>query len=120
MTRTHSATNGSHARVRYLVDGAFDPRYADGGVSNFEVLEYVAAGGGWHMLTLDRQLTLGPGTLYAALSRLESRGLIEALTPQDRRRPYRITAAGAAALRTYLEHTRVVAKRGLRRLAACA
>ncbi len=30
---------------------------------------------------------LGPGTLYAALARLEERGLIEALAPIDRRRP---------------------------------
>jgi DNA-binding PadR family transcriptional regulator len=84
------------------------------------------AGGDRHGYALIRDVeefagvTLGPGTLYAALSRLESRGLIEALAAQDRRRPYRITAAGAAALQTYLEHARVVAQRGLRRLAAYA
>ena len=39
-------------------------------------------------------LPLGPGTLYAALARLEQRGLIEALEPVDRRRPYRLTGAG--------------------------
>ena len=32
---------------------------------------------------------LGPGTLYGALARLERRGLIEALEPEERRRPYR-------------------------------
>ena len=42
---------------------------------------------------------LRPGTLYAVLARLENRGLIEALEPEQRRRPYRLTAAGAAALR---------------------
>ena len=41
---------------------------------------------------------LGPGTLYGALSRLEGRELIEALPSEDRRRPYKITAAGSAAL----------------------
>jgi DNA-binding PadR family transcriptional regulator len=41
---------------------------------------------------------LGPGTLYGALGRLEDRGLIEALEPGDRRRPYRLTAAGARLL----------------------
>jgi DNA-binding PadR family transcriptional regulator len=46
---------------------------------------------------------LGPGTLYAALARLESRGLIEAMPAEDRRRPYRITAQGAGALRAQLE-----------------
>ena len=37
---------------------------------------------------------LGPGTLYAALTRLERRGLIEALEPEERRRPYRLTSSG--------------------------
>jgi len=43
-------------------------------------------------------VALGPGTLYGAITRLEERGLIEALESEDRRRPYRITAAGSAAL----------------------
>jgi DNA-binding PadR family transcriptional regulator len=64
--------------------------------------------------------TLGPGTLYGALSRLEQRGLVEALPAQDRRRPYRITPAGAAAARAYLEHVQHVAAVGLKRLAAYA
>ena len=63
-------------------------------------------------------VTLGPGTLYGALSRLEQRGLVEALPAEERRRPYRITAAGAEAAQAYLEHARQVADRGLRRLGA--
>lgn len=43
-------------------------------------------------------VTLGPGTLYAALGRLEERGLIVGLPADGRRRPYRLTAAGAAEL----------------------
>jgi len=62
--------------------------------------------------------TLGPGTLYGALTRLEQRGLVEALPAQDRRRPYRITPAGAQAVRTYLEQVQRVAVVGLRRLEA--
>jgi len=42
--------------------------------------------------------SLGPGTLYAVLARLEGRGLIEPLESDDRRRPYRLTATGAAAV----------------------
>lgn len=42
--------------------------------------------------------TLGPGALYGAITRLEERGLIEPLPSEDRRRPYRITPAGSAAL----------------------
>jgi len=60
---------------------------------------------------------LAPGTLYEALSRLEGQGLIEALDSDDRRRPYRLTAAGAAALRAHLDDQRRVADVGLRRLA---
>jgi DNA-binding PadR family transcriptional regulator len=66
------------------------------------------------------EVTLGPGTLYGALSRLEQRGLIEALPAEDRRRPYRITTDGAAALRSYLEHAQSVARRGLLHLEAYA
>jgi DNA-binding PadR family transcriptional regulator len=61
-------------------------------------------------------LRLAPGTLYEALSRLESQGLIEALESQDRRRPYQLTGAGATALRAQLDDQRRVADVGLRRL----
>jgi DNA-binding PadR family transcriptional regulator len=60
---------------------------------------------------------LAPGTLYEALSRLEAAGLTEALESEDRRRPYRLTAAGAEALRAQLQAQRSVAEVGLRRLA---
>ncbi|MBN9620135.1 MAG: helix-turn-helix transcriptional regulator [Actinobacteria bacterium] len=58
-------------------------------------------------------VTLGPGTLYAALSRLEERGLVRALAEDDRRRPYELTAAGAALLRERLESMRRFAVSGL-------
>lgn len=45
---------------------------------------------------------LEPGTLYGALLRLERRGWIAPLPTEDRRRPYALTAVGAAALRTQL------------------
>jgi DNA-binding PadR family transcriptional regulator len=61
-------------------------------------------------------LRVAPGTLYEALGRLERQGLIEALETDDRRRPYRLTAAGAGALREHLDAQRRVADVGLRRL----
>jgi DNA-binding PadR family transcriptional regulator len=61
--------------------------------------------------------SMGPGTLYAALSRLEDRGLIEALEPVDRRRPYRLTALGATLLDAQLRELSAFADLGLRRLA---
>lgn len=59
---------------------------------------------------------LAPGTLYEALTRLESRGLIAALPAEDRRKPYELTAAGAAALQQHLDRQRQVVNVGLRRL----
>jgi DNA-binding MarR family transcriptional regulator len=47
--------------------------------------------------------SLGPGTLYAVLARLEQRGLIEPLAVDERRKPYRLTGSGAAALRAHLD-----------------
>src|ERR1700683_881513 len=47
-------------------------------------------------------IRLAPGTLYEALRRLERQHLIEAVPSDDRRKPYRLTTAGAAALRTHL------------------
>jgi DNA-binding PadR family transcriptional regulator len=61
---------------------------------------------------------LQPGTLYGAISRLESQGLIEALAGDGRRRPYRLSAHGAAVLKTHLRAQRDVADVGLQRLSA--
>lgn len=82
------------------------------------------AGGPKHGYAITRDVQeifgvdLGPGTLYGAISRLEERGLIEPLVADDRRRPYRLTAAGAAALREQLTAQERVASVGLRRLSA--
>jgi len=59
---------------------------------------------------------LGPGALYGAITRLEERGLIEPLASSDRRRPYRITAAGALALADAVADMRRIAHVGATRL----
>ncbi len=59
---------------------------------------------------------MGPGTLYGALARLEKRGLIEALEPEDRRRPYRLTGLGATTLKVQLDGLAGFARTGLERL----
>ncbi len=61
-------------------------------------------------------VTLRPGTLYGALSRLEAMGLIEPLEGDGRRRPYRLTNPGASALQVQLAAQRRVADVGLSRL----
>jgi DNA-binding PadR family transcriptional regulator len=59
---------------------------------------------------------MGPGTLYGALARLERRGLIEALEPEDRRRPYRLTGLGATTLQAQLDSLNGFVRTGLARL----
>jgi DNA-binding PadR family transcriptional regulator len=80
---------------------------SDGPKHGYAIMADVEAGTGRPM---------GPGTLYAALARLEERGLIEALPPEERRRPYRLTAVGAAVLAEQLRDLAEFADLGLRRL----
>ena len=61
---------------------------------------------------------LGPGTLYGAIARLDTRSLIEAVESPDRRNPYRITALGERALRLRLSTLEAVARAGRQRLPA--
>ncbi len=81
------------------------------------------AGGTKHGYALTKDIEsfagvrLAPGTLYEALARLEAQGMIEGVESHDRRRPYRLTAAGSTALRAHLDNQRRVAELGLRRLA---
>lgn len=65
-------------------------------------------------------VVLGPGALYGAIARLEERGLIEPLGSEDRRRPYRITAAGSAALAEAVTDMRRIANVGAARLGLVA
>jgi DNA-binding PadR family transcriptional regulator len=75
-----------------------------------------------HALLLDIEsfagVRLGPGTLYGAITRLEQRGLIEPLGADDRRRPYRITAAGSRSLSAALADLRKLINEGTSRLRA--
>lgn len=59
----------------------------------------------------------GPGTLYGAIARLEARKWIEPLPAEERRRPYRLTAAGQKVLRHRLDSLRAIARIGRARLA---
>ena len=61
-------------------------------------------------------VTLGPGTLYGAIARLEDKGLIEPAGPAGRRRPYRLTAAGLVELETTLAKLRTIVDEGASRL----
>ena len=63
-------------------------------------------------------VTLGPGTLYGAIARLEERGLIEPEPSPGagRRRPYRVTGAGRVALGDTVREMRRLADEGAARL----
>src|SRR5665213_443634 len=61
-------------------------------------------------------VTLGPGTLYGAISRLEERGLIAPVPSDDRRQPYQITASGRTALESAVRNMRALADEGAQRL----
>lgn len=75
-----------------------------------------------HALLLDIDsfagIRLGPGTLYGAITRLEERGLIEPLEADERRRPYRITAAGTTELADSLAGLHRIVQVGTSRLVA--
>ena len=61
--------------------------------------------------------TLGPGTLYGAISRLEARGFIRPTAGDARRQPYEITALGRRALEEAAAEMRTVAAEAASRLA---
>jgi DNA-binding PadR family transcriptional regulator len=61
-------------------------------------------------------VALGPGTLYGAITRLEQRGFIRPVAGDDRRQPYRLTAAGRRYLEEQLTALESMVGVGLRRL----
>ena len=80
---------------------------AEGPKHGYAMMEDILAFSGTH---------LEPGTLYGALTRLERQGWIEALPPQDRRRPYRITSEGLQVMQEQLQTMRAIVSVGLDRL----
>jgi len=61
-------------------------------------------------------VTLGAGTLYGVLARLEDAGLVKALPAEERRHPYEITAEGTAALTDQLRRNEKITRVGLARV----
>src|SRR5262245_23256648 len=80
---------------------------ADGPKHGYAITEDIAA---------FADVRFGPGSLYGAIARLESNGLIEPLEAEDRRNPYRLTTLGEKALRARLASMQAVARIGQRRL----
>jgi DNA-binding PadR family transcriptional regulator len=59
----------------------------------------------------------GPGTLYGAIARLESRGFIKLMKSERNRSTYKLTSAGGKALRARLRAMETVTRLGQKRLA---
>lgn len=74
-----------------------------------------------HAILLDVEqfagVRMGPGTLYGAISRLESESLIEPMAADGRRRPYRITDSGRSILAGRLRGLEQTVRTGLSRVA---
>lgn len=62
------------------------------------------------------EVTLGPGTLYTAITRLVEKKLIAPTAIAGRQRPYRLTPRGATHLSEQLSNMRRIAALGLARL----
>jgi DNA-binding PadR family transcriptional regulator len=85
------------------------------------ILSSLAAGPqhGYGIMTDIREfagVTLGPGTLYTAITRLVEKQLIAPQADSGRQRPYKLTRDGALALKQQLSDMRRVASIGLTRL----
>jgi len=81
---------------------------SDGSKHGYAIMTDVAAFSG---------VSMEPGTLYGALSRLEKRGWIRPLDTGERRRPYEITAAGQAVLAEQLKSMQQVVRTAALRIA---
>jgi len=80
---------------------------ADGEKHGYAMMEDIAVFAG---------VRLGPGTLYGAITRLEERGWIRPVASDDRRQPYRLTAAGRTHLEEQLANLERVLSTASRRL----
>ncbi len=75
-----------------------------------------------HAMLLDVErfsgVRLGPGTLYGALSRLETIGHVERLPAEGRRQPYQLTGNGRRELELRLDGLQKAVSTGVERVRA--
>lgn len=103
MTKKTKESTGRVAGVVYLILTSL----ADGEKHGYALTQDVEQFAG---------VRIAPGSLYEALARLEGQGLIEPVASSDRRRPYRLTAAGASVLDEHLLAQERLVAEGQRRL----
>ena len=103
MTKKASESTSRIAGVAYLILTSL----ADGEKHGYALTQDVVEFAG---------VRIAPGSLYEALARLEGQGLIEPVASSDRRRPYRLTAAGASVIDEHLRAQERLVVEGRRRL----
>lgn len=90
------------------------------GVPLFVLMSLAEGAKHGHALTKDIErfagVRLGPGTLYKAIGRLESFGLVAPCPPDARRRPYALTTEGRALLAYSIDYLGRVVAEGKNRL----
>jgi DNA-binding PadR family transcriptional regulator len=97
-----SATFSLEAAVWIMVGLAGEAKHG------YAIMKDIEALGGFSMR---------PGTLYAALARMERAGLVQEIQNDDyRRRPFKLTAAGRSRLAADLQMLAALASTGLHRL----
>src|ERR1700722_15275565 len=90
------------AAVWIMVGLAEEPKHG------YAIMKDIEALGGFSMR---------PGTLYAALARMERAGLVQEIQNDDYRRcPFKLPPAGRTRLAAYLQVLAALASTGLRRL----
>ena len=110
MARKPRTGPASDPELLILASLASGPKHGYAIMGDIQVFAHTAG------LLHDARGSLGPGTLYTAITRLVEKDLIAPESSPGRQRPYRLTAEGAAALSEQLDGMRRIATIGLRRL----
>jgi DNA-binding PadR family transcriptional regulator len=110
LLQSHWEAGGERAAATFTLEAAvwIMVGLADKARHGYAIMKDIEALGGFSMR---------PGTLYAALARMERAGLVQEIQNDDyRRRPFKLTAAGRTRLAADLQMLAGLASTGLRRL----
>ena len=110
LLQSYRQAGGERAAAAFTLEAAvwIMVGLADQAKHGYAIMKDIEALGGFSMR---------PGTLYAALARMERAGLVQEIQNDDyRRRPFKLTVAGRTRLAADLQMLATLASTGLRRL----
>ena len=110
LLQSHRQAGSERAAATFTLEAAvwIMVGLADQAKHGYAIMKDIEALGGFSMR---------PGTLYAALARMERAGLVQEIQNDDyRRRPFKLTVAGRTRLAADLQMLATLASTGLRRL----